>query len=220
MNDSPLLHVSFNAPLKEGPAFPTVLPMLGCIAQHSSDSDPHLYLHGSSAARLFKLTENGDLPMSVCATLLDGYVLGLSAFHHSCNYRSAVLFGYGGLVTDEAELLFAVESITNNAVPQRWNNCRGTPTPTEITSTGVLKMRIETASVKDRTGGPNDERHDLKNPAVADKVWTGVVPTYLTFCEPVANETNHVKEVPEYLREWVDDANSMNEQRAVDAVGL
>jgi len=91
-------------------------------------------------------------------------------------------------------------------------------TKAEITSTGILKMRIETASAKVRTGGPSDEKSDLQNPDVVDKTWIGVVPTYLTLGEPVAGEENKVKQVPEYLSDWVADVNSMNEQKAIDAI--
>jgi len=87
-----------------------------------------------------------------------------------------------------------------------------------MTSTGILKMRIETASAKTRTGGPSDDKADLQNPDVVHKTWVGVVPTYPMLGEPIEGEANRVKQVPEYLSDWVADVNSMNEQRAVDAV--
>lgn len=79
-------------------------------------------------------------------------------------------------------------------------------------------MRIETASAKVRAGGPSDDKADLENTDLVDKTWTGVVPTYLTLGEPIASDYNRVKQVPEYLDDWVQDVNSMNEQRAIDAV--
>jgi len=218
INETPILHVSFNAAPKDGePQFPTVLPMLGAVGSHN-DNEPALYLHGSSVARLFRLTANGEIPLCACATIFDGYVLSLTPFHNSCNYRSAVCFGMGSLVTDPEEVTFALKLITNNSIPERWENSRTPPTNAEITSTGVLKMAIETASSKHRVGGPNDERSDLQNPDVIDKTWIGVVPAYTTLGEPIATEHNKVKQVPEYLADWVADVNSLNEQRAVDAV--
>lgn len=79
-------------------------------------------------------------------------------------------------------------------------------------------MRIETASAKTRAGGPSDEKSDLQNADVVNKTWIGVVPAYTTLAEPVAAEENKVKQVPEYLEDWVADVNSMNEQNAIDAV--
>jgi hypothetical protein len=192
--------------------------MLGAMGQYDSDEEQHLYLHGSSVARLFKLTNGNEVPLCVCGTILDGYVMALAPFHNSCNYRAAVVFGYGSVVTDEDEIMFGLRLITNNTMPHRWENSRNPPTKSEITSTALLKLRIETASAKVRAGGPGDERFDLKNPDVVDKTWTGVVPTYLTLGDPVANEENKVKEVPEYIVDWVADANSLNEQRAIDAL--
>lgn len=219
LNEVPILHVSFNGPQKDsGPQFPTILPMLGACDTYPSDEEAHIYLHGSSVARLFKLTQGGEIPLCVAGTLVDGYVLALAPFHNSCNYRSAVVFGYGLLVEDPEEVQFALRLITNNSIPERWENSRKPPTKAEVTSTGVLKVRIETASAKTREGGPGDERFDLDNPEVANNTWIGVVPTYMTLGEPIAGELNKVKQVPEYLQDWVADANSMNEQRAIDAV--
>lgn len=194
--------------------------MLGAVGTFGDDEDEEasLYLHGSSVARLFKLTNGKELPLCVCATLFDGWVLALAPFHNSCNYRSAVVFGYGTVVTDEAEIMYALQLITDNGIPQRWENSRKPPTKAELTSTGVLKVRIETASVKTRTGGPSDEKADLTNASVVDNTWIGVVPAYQTLGDPIAGENNKVGVIPEYISDWVADANSMAEQRAVDAV--
>lgn len=218
MNETPILHVSFNTPGQDGPTFPTILPMLGAIGQHEGNEEPSLYLHGSSVARLFKITQGQEIPLCVCATMLDGYVLALAPFHNSCNYRSTVLFGFGYMVEDSAEVDYALKLITNNTIPSRWENSRNPPTKAELTSTGILKMRIETASIKTRTGQAEDEKHDLRNKDVAEKTWTGVVPAYLTLAEPVPNNENRVGVLPEYLADWVADANSTNEQRAIDAL--
>lgn len=218
INDTPILHVSFNAPLKDGPQFPTVLPMLGAMGTYGSDEESAVYLHGSSVARLFRLTVGNEIPLCICGTILDGYVLSLTPFHNSCNYRSAVVFGYGSMVEDPQEVQYALKLITNNAIPGRWENSRTPPTKAEITSTGVLKVRIETASAKTRTGGPSDERFDLQNPEVINKTWIGVVPAFQVLGTPVPADENKVKSPPEYLEDWVADANSMSEQRAIDAI--
>jgi nitroimidazol reductase NimA-like FMN-containing flavoprotein (pyridoxamine 5'-phosphate oxidase superfamily) len=193
--------------------------MLGAIGTHSSDSEAHVYLHGSSVARLFRLSAGAsEIPLCVAGTLLDGYVLALAPFHNSCNYRSAVVFGHGSVVSDEDEVQYALRLITNNSIPDRWENSRAPPTKAEITSTGILKVRIETASAKVRTGGPGDDKADLTNPEVSGKTWVGVVPAYQMLGEPIEAEYNKVKDVPEYIADWCADANGMSEQRAVDAV--
>ena len=204
--------------MKEGMPFPTVLPMLGAVGQYEKDEEPHVYLHGSSVARMFKLTNGNEVALSVCGTILDGYVMALAPFHNSCNYRSAVVFGYGQVVEDDDEIIYGLHLITNNTMPYRWENSRKPPTKSELESTALMKVRIETASCKIRNGGPGDERFDLDNPEVVDNTWTGVVPTYLQLGEPVANDENKVKVVPEYVADWVADANSLNEQRAIDAL--
>jgi len=219
INACPILHVSFSTPSHDGePSFPTILPMLGAIGQFRDDNEPHVYLHGSSVARLFRLTANSEVALSVCGTLFDGYVLALAPFHNSCNYRSAVCFGHGNVTTDPEEILFALKLITNNTIPERWENSRSTPTKSELTSTGVLKMRIETASAKTRAGGPSDEKSDLKDAELVNRTWIGVVPTYTVLGEPVEGENNRVKQVPEYISDWVADVNSLNEQKAIDAI--
>lgn len=192
--------------------------MLGATGKFGNDEDISIYLHGSSVARLFRLTANDEVPLCICGTILDGYVLALAPFHNSCNYRSAVVFGYGSVVSDPEEVEFALRQITNNANPNRWEHSRSPPTKAELTATAVLKVRIETASAKTRTGGPSDEKADLRDQSVTAKTWIGVVPAYLTLGEPIEGEHNQVKQVPEYLSDWVADVNSLNEQRAIDAI--
>ena len=161
VNECPILHVSFNTPSKDGPRFPTILPMLGTIATYADDEKAHVYVYGCNVARLLKLTTGGEMSICVAATMLDGYVLSVAPFHNSCNYRCAVLFGYGSVVEDPEEVLWAMRLITNETVPHRWENSRHPPSESEITATAVLKIKIETASAKTRAAGPGDEKSDL-----------------------------------------------------------
>ncbi|KAF2862081.1 hypothetical protein K470DRAFT_298869 [Piedraia hortae CBS 480.64] len=217
VNECPILHVSFNSDESE---FPTILPMLGAMGCLNGDGDEegeeYLYLHGSSTARLFKL--GSSIPLCISATILDGYVLAYTPFHNSCNYRSAILFGRAEMVGDNEERLRALRLITNNTVPNRWENSRGEMTNAEMTATAVLKVNIETASHKVRNGGPGDDKADLVNDELTTKTFVGVVPAYLTLADPVAAEYNKLKQVPEYLKDWVADTNSTNEQKAIDAM--
>jgi hypothetical protein len=90
---------------------------------------------------------------NTCGSFLDGLVLSLTPFHNSCNYRSAVVYGHAQLVSDRAEALYAMQKITDNLLPQRWDKSRVPPTEAELKSTSILRVRIASASAKIRVGG-------------------------------------------------------------------
>jgi nitroimidazol reductase NimA-like FMN-containing flavoprotein (pyridoxamine 5'-phosphate oxidase superfamily) len=183
-----------------------MIPMLGFMGSFSSPSaslaEPlDLYLHGYISSRLMRLgstvpdSEEEGFPLTIGATHLDGLVLALTPNHHSYNYRSAILHGFATPVTEVEEKLWAMEKITNSVVENRWENSRIPPTKTEMTSTQILKVRVVDASAKVRNGGPGDDRADLKNEELRAKTWIGVVPTWITFGEPVAGPENKVGKV-------------------------
>ena len=224
INTCPVLHVSFNDP--EHP-FPVVLPMLGCTGNFQDRSaDPEataqdLYIHGYVSGRVFKKSKEADdrgLPVTVAATFLDGLVLALAPFHNSCNYRSAVAYGYATLVTDEAEALYAMELITDNLLPDRWAKSRNPPTKAELSSTSILRIRIETASAKIREGGPSDDRADLKNKDLVKDTWTGVVPYWGTWGEPVEGKDNGCAEVEPYIEAWRTKETSKAKNHAFEVI--
>ncbi len=162
---------------------------------------------------------NQGLPLTVAATHLDGLVLSLTPNSHSYNYRSAILFGHATLVTSVEEKLYAMELITNSIVPQRWSNTRTPPNAAEMQSTSVLRVRISTGSAKIREGGPHDERGDLEDGGLVERVWTGVVPVYSVLGEPVASGYNVLGEVPGYIEGWRGEVNKEAEGYAREAVG-
>ena len=147
-------------------------------------------------------------------SFLDGLVLSLTPNSHSYNYRSAVLFGYATPVTTEEEKLFAMTHITNSVLPGRWNSTRLPPTKAEMTSTQILRVKIDSASAKVREGGPHDDKADMENREVVGKTWTGVVPVWQQFGEPVASGYNEVGEVPRYVMEYIEEGNKENKERA------
>ncbi len=132
----------------------------------------HLYIHGAVASGMLRAAGSG----SVCATvtLLDGLVLARSAFHHSMNYRSAVILGRARPVTDEAEKKRVLEALVERLIPGRMQTARP-PSPEELKTTSVLALPLDEASVKIRTGPPIDGERDLSWPA-----WAGVIPLGLT----------------------------------------
>lgn len=81
------------------------------------------YLHGyisSGIMQQVRANPESGLAITIAATKVDGIVLSLTPNSHSYNYRSAVLFGYGSLVEDVQEKLWAMELVTNSVLPGRW----------------------------------------------------------------------------------------------------
>ena len=143
--------------------------------------DDVLYIHGSSASRMLRTLSKG-VEMCFTATLIDALVLARSAFHHSINYRSVVVLGKATLVEENEEKNLALESITNHIVPGRWDDVRW-PTELELKATSVLKLRIEEASAKVRTGPPIDDEEDY-----AMNIWAGILPIELKTGDPIDDD--------------------------------
>jgi len=162
-----LCHVAFAT---DGQPFviPTVYGRLG-------DS---LYLHGSSASRMLR-TLAGGVEASVCVTHVDGLVLARSAFHHSVNFRSVVLFGTATEVIDPSEKQRALQAIVEHIVPQRWQDVRG-PSAQELRRTCVLQLALDEASAKLRSGPPLDDEEDY-----GLGCWAGVIPMRIEYADPV-----------------------------------
>ena len=119
-----------------------------------------------------------QIPVCVTVTVLDGLVLARSAFHHSMNYRSAVLFGQAREIQDPEEKNKALFRISEQILPGRWAEVRG-PNANELAATSVLEMTIEEASAKIRTGGPKDDQEDYALP-----IWAGVLPVHPVYQIP------------------------------------
>lgn len=124
-----------------------------------------LYLHGSTGATSLRADE-----VCVTVTHLDGIVLARSTFHHSMNYRSAMIFGRPRAVTDPEEKLAGLRTLAEHLAPGRWDLARR-PNRKELAATTVLALPLEEASVKTRQGHPVDEEEDH-----ALDVWAGILP--------------------------------------------
>lgn len=155
-----------------------------------------LYIHGSSASRMLRNLSKG-VDVCVTVTLVDGLVLARSAFHHSINYRSVVVLGKAMLVEDEKEKYDALEAFTEHVIPGRWADIRW-PNELELKATSVLKLRIEEASAKIRTGDPKDDEEDYSM-----DIWAGVLPLTTAAGTPV-NDTrlNGGIGVPHHVSEY------------------
>jgi len=154
-----------------------------------------VYIHGSVGS--FYMRELRDKKHAACVsvTLMDGLVLARSAFHHSVNYRSVVIFGEPQLVEAKEELYKALEFFTEKMCKSRWKDVRK-PTDSEWKQTMVLSFDITEASAKVRTGPPKDDEEDYTL-----DVWAGVVPLKIQHLEPVADPVlKDGVNLPEYLR--------------------
>jgi len=140
--------------------------------------DDRLYIHGSPASRMLRSLQGG-IEVCVTITLLDGLVLARSAFHHSMNYRSIVIFGTATMVENADEKLEALQAFTEHVVPGRWAEVRP-PSRQELQGTLVLSLPLTEASAKIRTGPPVDDEADYSLP-----VWAGEVPLRLTAASPI-----------------------------------
>src|SRR6478672_8865052 len=157
--------------------------------------DDMLFLHGSPASRMLR-TLAGGIDICVTVTLVDGFVLARSAFHHSLNYRSVVVLGRAVEEKDPAVKAAALEAFVDHIVAGRAADTRA-PSPIEVRKTTVLRLPLREVSAKMRTGPPVEEPTDLDLP-----VWGGVVPLWLHAGAPESDGqgTGGAVPAPRYLR--------------------
>ncbi|GAB3267469.1 pyridoxamine 5'-phosphate oxidase family protein [Chitinimonas naiadis] len=137
-----------------------------------------LYIHGSNGSRLLKALASGAAAC-VCIAQVDGLVLARSAFHHSMNYRSAMVYGQFRVVADDAEKWQSLDAFMDKIAPGRREAVR-MPDASEFAATTVLALDIVEAVAKIRTGPPKDDEADMAIP-----VWAGVRPIETRFGAPI-----------------------------------
>lgn len=142
--------------------------------------EDELFIHGSQASRMLRTLKAG-VDVCVTVTLVDGLVLARSAFHHSLNYRSVVVFGKAKPVEAEERKMAALKAFSEHVIKGRWDDVRW-PTEQEMKATTVLALPLTEASAKVRTGPPLDDEEDYEL-----SVWAGVVPLALSAGEPIAD---------------------------------
>jgi len=168
---------------------PVVIP-----TTYARDGDI-LYLHGAAGGRLAAGLSSAE-QICVTVTLLDGLVLARSAFNHSMNYRSVVIFGKPRPVTDHAEKERAFAALVEHVVPGRGADTRGASAG-ELSATGVIAMDLRECSAKSRSGPPKDASADASSP-----YWAGVIPARLAFGEPLPDDRAEGMPLPDYLRSY------------------
>ncbi len=162
---------------------PIVLPVTFAVDLEGPDDGGTLYIHGSVGAGWLRRTKDN----TVCVTIteLDGLVAARSAFHHSMNYRSAVVIGTARVVEDADERLHALALTVDHMIPGRSGTLRAS-TRKELAATSVLAVPLREASVKIRAEGPVDEPED-----VDAGVWGGVIPIRRVADAPVSGDDSH-----------------------------
>ena len=144
---------------------------------HARDGD-RLLIHGSTLSRMLGGLAAG-IPACVTVTAVDGVVCARSAFNHSMNYRSAMVFGMAAPIRDNDEKLVALRTIVEHVLAGRWDEVRP-PTPAELRATEVVALPLDRATAKVRDAGAIDSPADLKH-----HVWSGVLPIETRFAQPV-----------------------------------
>ena len=164
-----------------------------CIPTACWREDGHLYIHGSNGSRML----NRLMESETCVTIthLDGLVLARSAFSHTMNYRSAMIYGRFEVVSDEAERHRTLEAFMEKLAPGRQAQVRP-GNDKEYAATTILRISLEEAACKVRSGGPSDDEEDMQWP-----VWAGVLPWARTPMAPQRHAACTI-EAPDYVRQW------------------
>jgi nitroimidazol reductase NimA-like FMN-containing flavoprotein (pyridoxamine 5'-phosphate oxidase superfamily) len=156
--------------------------------------DDTVYVHGSTGAAWLRIADGA--PICLTVTHLDGVVYARSVFHHSMNYRSAVVHGAARLVTDPDERWAALRAVVEQLSPGSWEHAR-LPDARELAATSVVALDLAEASVKVRTGPPGDDAADI----AAGGRWAGVLPVHTVFGEPQPDPTlDGTAPDPEHVR--------------------
>lgn len=150
-------------------------------------------LHGSKASRLIKHIAAGN-EVCVAITAVQGLVLARSIFHHTMNYRSVSLYGRGSSIDADQDKLEALKILSEQILSGRWEDARQ-PNRKELDATAVVRIPINSASAKVRTGPPADEEADYDLP-----VWAGVLPLNSGFDSPIPDpQMGQEIDLPDYI---------------------
>jgi uncharacterized protein len=178
---------------------------LFCTINYVSDGKPFsiptafvryedkIYVHGSVGSHFIREIEK-EIPVCITVTLMDAIVVAKSAFHHSINYRSVIIFARAGKIENSEEKKNAFEWLTNKIVPGSWSYLRPIK-ENEISKTTALAFPLNEASAKVRTGMPVDEEDDMALP-----IWSGLIPLQTHRQHPVADSFSQNISLPPHLK--------------------
>lgn len=178
---------------------------LYCTVSYAADNKPfsiptafvryedRIYIHGSVGSHFIRGLEKG-IPVCITVTLIDALVVAKSAFHHSVNYRSVVLFATAEKIEDNDKKTEAFQWLTDKMVPGSWDYLRPVK-ENEVRKTTVLAFSLEQASAKMRAGMPNDDEEDKHLP-----IWSGIIPLQTKRRAPIAGDDSWHVRLPQHLR--------------------
>jgi nitroimidazol reductase NimA-like FMN-containing flavoprotein (pyridoxamine 5'-phosphate oxidase superfamily) len=138
--------------------------------------DGNVYVHGSVASQSLA----ADAEYCLTVTVVDGLVLARSVFEHAVNYRSAMIYAVPRVITDPAEKLAGLRLVSEHLAPGQWDYVRR-PSRKELAATRLLALSLAEASVKVRTGPPDD----ADSPDAALGLWAGELPLETRWLTPV-----------------------------------
>ncbi len=162
-----------------------------------------IYIHGSTKNRMTNaLLESKEVCLNVM--ILDAMKLTRSAFNHSVNYRSAMIFGHVRELINIEDKIKGLKSIINHFIPNRWENCRK-PDENELAATRVLEIKIETASAKIANTPPKDKKNDLEL-----DFWAGTIPVKTIYGDPIPDEymAGDKQNIPNHIVEFLEKKNT------------
>lgn len=158
-----------------------------------------IYIHGASKNRILAAIADGA-EACLCITHLDGLVMARSAFHHSANYRSVIIYGHGTVVADDADKMEHSRLFTEKLEPGRWDHIRH-PNKQELKATMFLGFDLDQVSAKVRAGDPVDDEEDYDL-----DVWAGVLPCHTVWGRQLmmvalnpASSARRARSIPRYL---------------------
>ncbi len=158
--------------------------------------DDYVYWHGSSASRMLKAQSKG-IPVCFTVTHLDGIVFARAAFNHNVNFRSVMAFGNAEFVENDDDKKRVLEVFTNRIAQGLWQHARQ-PTEQEWKATRIIRMRLDEASAKLRSGPPIDDEDDYKLDC-----WAGIIPLQVVALPPESDpKLREGIEVPQFIRDF------------------
>lgn len=178
---------------------------LFCTVSYAEDNKPYsipqsfvrignyLYLHASVGSHFVRTLTDGR-PVCITVMLADELVVAKTAFHHSVNYRSVVIFSKGELIEDQEKKYEAFKVLTEKMVPNSWDYLKPM-TPKEMDKTTAIRFSLEEASAKVRQGAPGHEEDEMDLP-----IWTGLIPIKPLRQQPVPDEHGAKIPLPEHLK--------------------
>lgn len=185
--------------------YPILDEALFCTISFSVDDQPFsiptsfvryedkLYIHGSVGSHFIRQIEKG-IPVCITVMLVDELVVAKSAFSHSVNYRSVVIFSKAEVIEDVEQKIASFEWLTNKIVPDSWEYLRPVKN-NEVKKTTALAFKIDEASAKMRSGMPLDEEEDLELP-----IWSGLIPLSNKWLTPIADTRSQHIPLPAHLQ--------------------